>query len=137
MLTKAQSTLVAGLLSTILAPVAVALLPTSSLRLALSLLLVGFLPGWGLVEGLFALSGQRPKTIERLLFGCGAGYAITVVGGLWLYYALGRLSLFPLLALYAVVGLAGFGLALIRQGRLPAPAPSSRESSVFDIVWLA
>ncbi len=140
MLTKAQFTLVAGLLATILAPVAVALLPTSSLRLALGLLLVCFLPGWGLVEGLFALFGQRPKTVERLLFGWGAGYALTVVGGLWLYYALGRLTLFPLLALYAVVGVVGFGLALIWQGRLPAPlpsAPSSRELNGFDAVCLA
>jgi hypothetical protein len=136
MLIKARFTLVGGLLLTILAPLAVAALPTSFLRMAFSLLLVCFLPGWGLGEGLFALCGQRPKTGERWLFGWGAGYAITLVGGLWLYYVFGRLSLAPLLALYTVVGLAGFGLALIRQDRLPASTPSARELSLFDIGWL-
>jgi hypothetical protein len=138
MLLKARFALVAGLLLTILMPIVVAALPASLTRLALSLLLICFLPGWGAVEGLFALYGRRPQLSERLLFGWGASYVVTVVGGLWLYYAFGRLSLVSLLALYTVVGLAGFGLALLHSGGgSSASAPSGRAPAVIDGVWLA
>ncbi len=137
MLVKARLALGAGLLLTILTPLVVAVLPTSSARLAFSLLLVCFLPGWGAVEGLFALYGRRPQLSERLLFGWGASYVITVVGGLWLYYAFGRLSLVPLLALYTVVGLAGFGLAWLRSGGSSVRVSSARAPAAIDLVWLA
>jgi 4-amino-4-deoxy-L-arabinose transferase-like glycosyltransferase len=136
MLVKTRSILVIGLLLTMLALIAILALPTSFLRIGCSLLLGAFLPGWGLVEGLFALSGRRPQWSERLLFGWGAGYAITVVGGLWLYYIFGQMSLLPLLALYMVVGLVGFGLALIRRGRSALARPFAPELTVLDIGWL-
>ena len=114
MLIKTRFAPLVGLLLSILAPPVVVLLPTSTPRLAVTLVLVCFLPGWALVEGLYALSGERPGPGERLLLGLGAGYVVTVVGGLWLYYALGRLTPFSLLALYTAISLAGFGLALVR-----------------------
>jgi 4-amino-4-deoxy-L-arabinose transferase-like glycosyltransferase len=116
-----------GLLLSVLALMAIVLLPTAPSRLAVTMLLVCFLPGWALVEGLFAtcpfgtlgplgtLAGERPGLIKRLLLGLGTSYVITIVGGLWLHYALGRLTLFSMLTLYTVVGLVGFGLALARQ----------------------
>jgi 4-amino-4-deoxy-L-arabinose transferase-like glycosyltransferase len=133
---KARFTLVAGLLLTIFVPIVIVALPPSALRLGCSLLLGAFLPGWGLVEGLFALSGWRPQWSERLLFGWGAGYAITVVGGLWLYYVFGQLSLLPLLALYMVVGLVGFGLALIQRDDSARAGSLAPELTGLDIGWL-
>jgi 4-amino-4-deoxy-L-arabinose transferase-like glycosyltransferase len=134
---KARFAPAAGLLLTILSSILIAVLPASFARLAFSLLLICFLPGWGAVEGLFALYGRRPQLSERLLFGWGAGYVVTVVGGLWLYYAFGRLSLAPLLALYTVVGLAGFGLAWLRSSGSSAPASSAHTPAVIDVVCLA
>jgi uncharacterized membrane protein len=135
---KARFTLVVGLLITIFVPIAIMALPTSFLRMGCSLLLMAFLPGWGLVEGLFALSGRRPRLGERLILGCGASYVITLVGGLWLYYILGRLTLSSLLALYTAVGLLGFGLALVRRSSGPESKSTSgsQELSAVDIGWL-
>lgn len=118
--------LAAGLLLSGLVPLAIVALPIAAPRLVLSLLLISFLPGWALVEGLFAGSEARPGLGERLLLGLGASYVVTIVGGLWLYYGLGHLSRGALLGLYAAVGLAGFGWALAQRLRAGAPATGSR-----------
>jgi 4-amino-4-deoxy-L-arabinose transferase-like glycosyltransferase len=118
---KLRLTLAAGLLLSVLSLLGVVLLPISMLRLAATMLLVCFLPGWALVEGLFAPSRERPSLAERLVLGMGFSYIVTIVGGLWLYYALGRLTLVSFLGLYVVVSIIGFGLAISRRSSLPTP----------------
>jgi len=130
---KHQRILLMGVVLCLLASLAVHLLPPSSLRLAATLLLTCFLPGWALVEGFVAFSGDRPGLGERLLFGLGASYAITIVGGLWLYYALGRLSLPSVWMLYVAVSLIGFGLALVRSHHVHSSEPGQRSISVASI----
>jgi len=134
--TKTRLVLMVGFLLGVLAPLAIVLLPSSTLRLAATLLLVCFLPGWALVEGLFAFVGGRPSLGVRLLLGLNAAYVISIVGGLWLYYGLGQITLFPLMVLYSAVNLIGFGLALF--WRPDASAPESRRSAldVPDLWWL-
>lgn len=105
---------VAGLLMSLTAPAAILLLPPSPPRLLTATILVCFLPGWALVEGLFAVYGKRPSLVERLLLGAASSYVVTVIAGLWLYYALGQLTLSSLLAVYTLVGVLGFSLAIIR-----------------------
>jgi 4-amino-4-deoxy-L-arabinose transferase-like glycosyltransferase len=117
--------LIGGLLVTGLAPILVAALPTSPLRLVWALFLICFLPGIALIEGLFALrpDAESPSGGERLLLGLGASYGVTIAGGLGLYYVLGQLTLFSLLALYTVVSLTGFGLALWLPGGRSGTSP--------------
>ncbi len=114
-MSKARFPLPVGFLLSVLAPIAVLALPVAPTRLVVAILLVCVLPGWALVEGLFALSGRGPSLGIRLLLGLVASYAVTIVGGLWLYYVLGQLTIFALLALYSAVGLVGFALAIFGQ----------------------
>jgi 4-amino-4-deoxy-L-arabinose transferase-like glycosyltransferase len=117
--------LIGGLLVSGLAPILVAALPTSPLRLVWALFLICFIPGIALIEGLFALrpDAESPGGGERLLLGLGASYGVTIAGGLGLYYVLGQLTLFSLLALYTVVSLTGFGLALWVPGGRSGTSP--------------
>jgi 4-amino-4-deoxy-L-arabinose transferase-like glycosyltransferase len=88
-----------------------------------------------LVEGLFAFTEDRMHLGERLLLGLSTGYSITIVGGLWLYYAFGSLTMPTLLALYIAVGLVGFGLALFREFSLSATSASSRKGLALSRIW--
>ena len=120
-----------SLLLSLLSVGAIILLPISPLRLGFTFLLVCFWPGLALVEGLFAGRKQSPSLVERLLLGLGASYVVTIVGGLWLYYLLGRLTLNAMLGLYVFVCLTGFGLAIIRSR--PTPFATLRGHSPFTI----
>lgn len=128
--------LLAGLLVSALAPATIILSPISVLRLAVTVLLVCFLPGWALVEGFFALFKGRPSLGERLLLGLGASYVVTIVGGLWLYYAIGRLTMTSLLTLYTAVALVGFALALLRLSLSSAPTPGRKYLIPAGTWWL-
>lgn len=125
----------AGLILSVLAPIAVALLPTALPRLVLALFLVCFLPGMALVEGLFAFTEERLGLSERLVLGLGSGYAITLVGGLWLYYALGSLAMVSLLSLYSACGLVGFGLTLFREYSASTSSTSNGKGRASYYIW--
>jgi 4-amino-4-deoxy-L-arabinose transferase-like glycosyltransferase len=131
-----------GLLLSLLLPLVVLVLPISPLRLVVGLLLVGLVPGWGLVEGIYAArpTDDLPRW-QRLLLGMAVSLVISLVGGLWLYYGLGRLTLPAVLALYAASGGLGFGAALFGHWRsAPSVSASTRSdrgtpfSSLF--LWL-
>lgn len=115
-----------GLLLVCLAACALCVLPGGygPLGAASALLLTSLVPGWLVVEAIYAHSapGESPTLAGRLLLGVGASQAFTVVAGLWLYYAMGRLALLPLVSMYAAVSLAGF-LVILRGG--PRPGLSS------------
>ncbi len=132
MLNKTRLILLSGLLLTFFASGAALFWPVNPLRLAAAILLACFLPGWLVVEGLFAVflpstsnalrgnaSPNAPHPIkmqfpERIILGITLSYVITIVGGLWLYYALGYLALTPLLTLYLLLALIGFAPAFWR-----------------------
>lgn len=135
-LTKNSSILLVGLLASVVALVTLPWLPISLLRLVFTWVLVCFLPGWALVEGVFALPEERLGLGVRLLLGLGAGYVVTIVGGLWIYYALGRITFFSLWALYAAVGLLGFGVALWRRFS-KSPASLSAKFVSYSTLWLS
>lgn len=105
--------LLAGLLLTLISFGAMAFIPASSWRLVVVVVLLCFLPGWALVEGLFAGSKNAPVLAERLLLGLGIGYAVTIVGGLWLYYLFGRLTLPLILGLFIALLIIGFGRVFV------------------------
>jgi len=130
-----------GLLLSLLLPLAVLALPISPLRLAVGLLLACLLPGWGLVEGVFASrAAGDPAWWERLLLGMAVSLVLSLVGGLWLYYSLGRLTLLAILALYAAAGGLGFGWALVVRWRSApvSPAVANRDdvAGSSTLLWL-
>ena len=124
-----------GLLSGVLAPIAILALPVSPLRLAVAMTLACFLPGWALVEGLFALYRRPSSPGERLLLGVGASYTLTVVGGLWLTYASGCLAMPALLIFYTAISLAGFGLALARSSARLTLSSSQQGVVRVGVIW--
>ncbi len=79
-------------------------------RYASAVLLLCILPGFALLE-LIPLAAET-DLIERIVLGCGASYALSLVGALLLHYLPGRLTSVSLLIVCDALILAPLALAL-------------------------
>ena len=100
-------------LNSIIAPHPPFSFPVSLWRSIPMMMFVCFLPGLAIVEWLLA---RHVSFVERLLLAIGMGYTVTIVGGLWLYYLFGQLTMHTLVSMYGIISIVGFSLAILQKG---------------------